>query len=190
MSRKHVLLLLAIGALVALLLYKGPDKVAATVEEWVMRALGKSEAARRAQLLPSAQLALDGLRLQLEEAHGIQTFVGSTLRTTNEQSVLVKGGASDTEASWHLLGRAVDLYVIDPATGQPDMKARTAQPSQGDLYLKLHQVAAEWGWHGIAYDLATGKKKYLKSGAWDGGHLEYREGMTFAQAAAVGRSIG
>jgi len=182
MSKKHVVFLLVIGAAIAVLLYKGPDAVV----QFVMRALGKAEEARRQLLIPSARLALDGLRLELEEQHGIQTFVGSTLRTPSEQSVLVAGKASDTNQSWHLLGRAVDLYPIDPATGKPDLDGR-----RGELYLQMHRVAPNWGWRGIAYaDLATGKKKYLKSGVWDGGHLEFPEGMTWAQASTVGRAIG
>lgn len=182
MSRKHVLLLLALGALAAFLLYKGPDAVV----EFVMRALGKAEAARRAQLVPSAQLALDGLRLELEERHGIRTFVGQTRRTSSEQKVLVAGGASDTEQSWHLVDRAVDLYLVDPATGDPDLNAKLPD----SMWLTMHQVANRWGWRVPFRDLTTGKRKYLKSGAWDGGHLEYREGLTFAQAATVGRAIG
>jgi hypothetical protein len=187
MNRKYVFLLLALGAVVALLLHKGADSVGAAVVGFVMRALGKAEDARRQLLIPAARDALDALRRDLEENHGVKTFVGSTLRTATEQAVLVKGKASDTNQSWHLLGRAVDLYPINPDTGKPDLDGR-----RGELFLKMHQVAVGHGWRGIAYsDLETGRRKYLKNGNWDGGHLEFPEGMTWAQAQArAGKAIG
>jgi hypothetical protein len=188
MSTRNVVIALVLGALAALLLWRGSTEVALlaeTVAGFVMRALGKDEQARRLQLLPNVRLALDGLRLELEEVHHIKTYVGSTLRTPKEQAAAVAASASDTQQSWHLLARAVDMYVIDPDTGLPDRAGKRT-----DLYLQMHRSAVGWGFRGIAFDLATGAKKYLKSGKWDGGHLEFPEGMTWAQAAAVGGAIG
>ena len=183
MKRSHVFALLALGGLVALLLYKGPGELAATVEEFVMRALGKGELAKRATLVPAAQLALDGMRLELEETHGIQTFIGQTRRMAEEQAINIAAGRSDTANSWHLAGvdRAVDLYLVDPKTGQPDLNARLPDAQ----WLTMHQVAAKWGFTIPFRDLTTGKRKLLKSGKWDGGHIEYREGLTWAAAAAA-----
>lgn len=180
-----MVVLLILGGVLAVLAYKGPEEVA----EFVMRVLGKKEAARRATLVASAQLALDGMRLELEEQHKIRTFIGQTRRTNSDQAIRVKQGRSDTADSWHLEGidRAVDLYPIDPATGDPDFNAKLPD----SVWLIVHQVAAKWGFNVPFRDLATGRRKFLKSGSWDGGHLEYREGLTFAVAkAAAGGAVG
>jgi len=174
-TMKRTLILLAVGAVVAVLLYRGPVAVDEAIA-FVMRALGKKEAANRAALVPEAREALDQLRSVLEERHGIDTLIGQTKRTVADQAGAQAVGRSDTADSWHLLGRAVDLYVYGP-DGKPDMDGRHT-----DRYLTMHREAAALGWRGIAFDLATGKKKYLSSGKWDGGHLEYRGGLTFAAA--------
>lgn len=152
-----------------------------------LRALGKTEAANRAKLIEEAREALDDLRAELA-AEGIETFVGSTLRTEDEQSGLVLVGASATNQSWHLLRRAVDLYVIDPATKQPDLNAKLWDT----LYRRMHQVAPRFGWTGIAFN-PDGSKKYINTSAgkkWDGAHLEFRGGMTWATAAAQYKASG
>jgi hypothetical protein len=149
-----------------------------------IRELGKSEAARRLTLIPAARAALDDLIEDLAKL-GVQVFVGSTRRTPTEQSVAVSSGASSTQQSWHLLDRAVDLYPIDPETGQPDLNGKRTE-----LFRIMHERAELHGWRGIAFN-ADGTKRYLntsKGRVWDGGHLEFPEGLTWAQAEAVKRS--
>jgi hypothetical protein len=79
----------------------------------------------------------------------------------------------------------VDLYPIDPETGQPDLNGKRTE-----LFRIMHERAELHGWRGIAFN-ADGTKRYLntsKGRVWDGGHLEFPEGLTWAQAEAVKRS--
>jgi hypothetical protein len=191
MNRKQVLLLLALGAIIAWLLYKGPGVVATQVVAaasdaiaYVMRKLGKAEAARRETLIGAAKAALDGLREELERDHGIQTFIGQTRRTPAEQAIARAENKSDTDNTWHFLDRAIDLYPIGP-DGKPDHNAKLPD----SVWLQMHRTAAAWAFTVPFRDLATGKRKYLKNGNWDGGHIEYREGLTFAQAERIKGSI-
>lgn len=165
--------LLLVGLVVLLLLVGGGAVVA-------VRALSKSEAEREERLLPQVQAALERTRQDLA-AEGIETWVGSTKRTDAEQAAKVAAGVSTTSNSWHLLGRAVDLYPVLPGTNQPDLKGEHV-----DRFRRMHAVAAQHGFRGLAFN-ADGSKRYItgsKGKIWDGPHLEYPEGMTFAQAKA------
>lgn len=191
MRPKHVVVALILGAIAALLLWQGPERLADAVdaiEAFVMRALGKKEAANRLELVPEARDSLDVVREELARVHGIDTLIGQTFRTPQQQAVRVATGASDTEQSWHLIRRAVDLYPIDPATGQWDADGRTWDT----LFRTMHDVAASHGWRGIAFagPGGQGARKFLRSGKWDGGHLEYRGGLTWAEAARREGFIG
>jgi hypothetical protein len=186
----HVVVALILGAVAALLLWQGPERVADAIdalEAIVMRALGKKEAANRLELLPQVRDALDAVRAELA-AEGIETFIGSTYRTVEQQAAAVANRASDTEQSWHRLRRAVDLYPIDPETGFWDGEGRTWDT----LFRRMHDVAAAHGFRGIAFvgPGGQGARKFLSSGRWDGGHLEYREGLTWAAAAEAQGVIG
>jgi hypothetical protein len=123
-------------------------------------------------LLPHVREKVVILRNRLAE-RGLKTLVGQTKRTPDEQLINVQNGASDTLDSWHLLGRAIDLYVY--RTGQKWDTGSVAD------YKIMHDEAAKLGFTGIAFN-SDGTKKYLKSGKWDGGHLQYMDKMTFAQA--------
>jgi hypothetical protein len=153
-----------------------------------VRALSKSELAKRANLLPEVRAALDALRSVLS-LEGIETFVGSTRRTPDEQKIKMEQGSSTTENSWHLLGRAVDLYPIDPETGEYDGDARTWDT----LFRRMHELAPRFGFRGLAFN-ADGGRRYLtrKDGSkfWDGPHLEFSGGMTFAKAKARSDASG
>jgi hypothetical protein len=145
-----------------------------------------SEEARMAQLLPQVRSALQALRARLD-AEGIPTHVGSTRRDPDEQAAIVARGRSATKRSWHLLGRAVDLYPLDPATGQPDTAGRHFA-----LFRRMHELAdtvgpmtGRWGWRGLAFN-ADGSRRFIttnKGKVWDGGHLEFPEGMTYEVAS-------
>jgi hypothetical protein len=139
-----------------------------------------SEQARAQQLIPAAQVALRDLQERLETVHGIRTYVGSTRRRQAEQDANVAKGVSATKNSWHLLGRGVDLYPYDPTTGKPDLPGK-----QIELFRTMHLEAAKFGWRGLAFN-QDGSRRYItttKGKVWDGGHLEFPEGMTFAQAS-------
>jgi hypothetical protein len=143
-----------------------------------------SEEARAAQLIPTAQLALERTRAELEQDWGIRTYVGSTRRNPDEQAKIVAKGNSATQKSWHLLGRAVDLYPYDPDTGKPDLAGKHV-----DLFRTMQEVGAGYGWTNIAFNpdgskrLITTTKNGKQVKVWDGGHMQFTEGMTFAQAS-------
>lgn len=145
--------------------------------------LNPSEQARLEQLIPEAQTALVSLMARLRQL-GIQTYVGSTRRNPAEQAAIVQRGNSATQHSWHLLGRAVDLYPRLP-NGQPDLNG-----SQLDAFRTMHAESKAFGWSGLAFN-ADGSKRLItttKGGkqakVWDGGHLQFTDGMTWAQAAS------
>lgn len=186
MSRTHVALLLVILVLLAGLAALGPDRVG----ELVLRVLGQKEAANRAALEPDVRVALDGLRSDLAR-EGIETYIGSTLRTPAEQAAKeVQGSSTTATNSWHLVGRAVDLIPIDPATGQPDREG-----TKLELFKRMHAFAPGWGFRGLAFH-PDGTVRYLKrkdgSKFWDGGHLEhpgpYRT-VAEAQVARAARGV-
>lgn len=144
-----------------------------------LRVLSKSESARKALLLPQVQSALERLQERLA-ARGVQTFIGSTRRSEDEQAAKYAAGLSATTKSWHLLGRALELYAV--VDGEPDTSGK-----REDLIRIIHDEAPHEGFRGIAYN-ADGTKHYIKNASgkpvWDANHLEYPEGMTWAQAAA------
>lgn len=149
-----------------------------------VRALSKAEQGRRDMLLPQVRAALDQLRARLASV-GIETFVGSTGRTEEEQRAHIEAGRSDVKFSWHQLGRAVHVApVIAGKTiiNDPELTRHI------DVLRRIHREAAGFGFRGIAFN-ADGSKKFLKSGAWDALHLEYPEDMTLAQAAAKERRV-
>jgi type II secretory pathway pseudopilin PulG len=138
----------------------------------------KTEANRLAGLLPNVRAALERTRRDLD-AQGIKTLVGETLRDAAMQADRVAGGKSATVNSWHLLGRAIDLYPYGP-DGKADLAGKYI-----DRFRVMHQIATRHGFRGLAFN-ADGTQRYITTSAgkiWDGGHIEFPEGMTFAQAA-------
>jgi hypothetical protein len=119
---------------------------------------------------------------------GISLYTGSTRRTPAEQQKALDSGNSATSISWHMTGRAVDAYPIDPATGQPDLKAK-----RPDLFRIMHQVWASLGGQGLAYlPYPDGPNRIItgaKGRIWDGGHLEWR-GQYSSAAEAYRAMIG
>jgi len=142
--------------------------------------VSNSAQARIAKLLPQVQEALyatiDGLQSQ-----GIDVHVGETLRTESQQQSIVQGGASATNRSWHRLGRAIDVYPINPDTGEPDLAGKRT-----DLFIALHKEAMSHGFTNISFN-ADWTKRFIttnKGKIWDGGHIQYTEGLTWDQAYA------
>ncbi|HEU0081852.1 MAG TPA: hypothetical protein VFQ87_03195 [Bradyrhizobium sp.] len=148
--------------------------------------LSTSEAERMEQLEPETQSKLHDLILALGTIDGVRVHVGQTRRTSAQEKANYEAGKTSANLthSWHELGRAVDLYPIDPDTGKPDMDGRRV-----DLFRTMHDRAKLMGWHGIAFN-DDGTKKILtnakKQKIWDGGHLENRGSyVTIAQAWAA-----
>lgn len=118
-------------------------------------------------------------------ARGIQLFTGSTRRTQEEEEGHKAAGRSATSMSWHMSGRALDAYPINPATGKADFKAVRA-----DLFRVMHQEWHRLGGHGLAYlPYPDGPNRIIRGphgSFWDAGHLEFRGGYaTAAQAYAA-----
>lgn len=159
--------------LIVLVLLLGGGVVAVKV------ATTQTEAQKLAALLPQVRAAFERLRSRLA-AQGIRLLVGQTRRTADQQAAIYAAGNSGTTKSWHLLGRAVDVYVYGP-DGKPDMDGRHVE-----LYRKLHTEAAREGFRGLAFN-ADGSKRYITNAqgkpVWDAGHIEFPEGMTWAAAA-------
>jgi hypothetical protein len=159
-----VVLLLAGGAVVA------------------VRKLSESEATRLAKLQPDVRDRVQQLR-EAAAAEGIETFVGSTKRSDDEQAAKLAAGLSTTSNSWHELGRALELYVMAPDSAgklQPDFGVKMGT---ADKYRRLHKLSKRFGGNGIPYTgedggapfTADGKPAKLSNGIWDVGHIEFRQ---------------
>jgi 3D (Asp-Asp-Asp) domain-containing protein len=123
---------------------------------------------------------------------GIAVHVGQTLRTAaEEKSVVDSGRSAVTTHSWHELGRAVDMYPIDPDTGKPDTAGKRV-----DLFQRMHAAARAIGFRGIAFEDDGVTKRYITNSRgkkiWDGGHLEWRApyGSIAEAVAAEGEEFG
>ena len=144
---------------------------------------GPHEDERLKRLQPHIRARVLELQRRLR-ARGVRTFIGTTRRTTTEQAEALATGRSTTPRSWHLIGRAVDLYVIDPATGQPDTMAQRL-----DLYKILWEEAKRLG------AVVFTKPIRLKSGKklFDAAHVYWTDGLTWkaavTEAAQKGRRI-
>jgi hypothetical protein len=138
------------------------------------------ESNRMVLLLPQVQAALQATINDLG-SQGISVFIGQTRRTKEQESINLAKGASATMHSWHLLGRAVDLYPIDPNTGDPDLNGR-----RFDLFKTMQQTGAKYGFTNISfYDDWTKRLITTSKGKiWDGGHMQFTEGKTWAQASS------
>ncbi len=133
-------------------------------------------------------------RLLIQELanQGIAVKVGSTLRTSAAEKAAIAAGRSsaDLKISWHQIGRALDLYPIDPNTGQWDKKG-----ARDDLFQQMHAIARSLGWRGIAYEADGTTRHYIQTvngPTWDGGHLEWRApyGSIAEAVAAEGAEYG
>lgn len=143
-----------------------------------------TETLRISSLVPSAQSALADLRATLETKYNLRTFVGQTIRTATQEKELIESGKTSGTLthSWHEVGRAIDLYPYNPDTNRPDMDG-----SRVDLFRIMHNEAANQGWRGIAFNPDGSKRLITNSKGkkiWDGGHLEWREGLTWDEAFA------
>lgn len=153
--------------------------------------LTSSEETRLAQLQPDARAAALQLIAEMA-ARGYRVRIGQTLRSPAQEKAVIDAGRSAVKShSWHELGRALDAYPEDPATG------KDAIGNDADLYLyrEMHDAAAAIGFRGIAFN-ADGSKRFITNAQgkkiWDGGHLEWRAPYgTIAEAvAAEGSAYG
>jgi len=158
--------------------------------DW-LSTLTTTEQTRVSQLQPDVQSEFSGL-LSDWAASGIAVTVGRTLRTSAQEKALIEAGktAANLKISWHQLGRAVDVYPIDPTTAVADTDGRNV-----DLFRRMHAIAASRGWRGIAFN-SDGTKRYIRNSkgklVWDGGHLEWRApyGSIAEAVAAEGEAYG
>jgi hypothetical protein len=152
--------------------------------------LTTSEETRLSQLEPATQAAVR-LLLQTLNNQGMVIHVGQTLRSPAAEKAVIAAGKSAVKThSWHELGRAVDLYPINPDTGAPDLNG-----ARVDLFLKMQRQAETLGFRQIAFTpddtrhfITNAQGKQI----WDGGHMEYRAPYgTIAEAvAAEGAAYG
>lgn len=141
-----------------------------------------TESQKLAALQPVARDALGKLRARLATL-GIRILIGQTRRTLEEEKANFDRGASATMNSWHMLGLAVDVYPYGP-DGKPDLAGKHV-----DLFRTLQNEAKAFGFTGISFN-PDGSQKFItvnkgtprEHKTWDGGHLQYMGGMTFAQA--------
>jgi len=152
--------------------------------------LTSSDETRLAQLQPDAEAAFRGLIAQLA-ADGLSVKVGQTLRTPAQEKAAIDSGHSAVKThSWHEIGRAADLYPIDPDTGSADLDGVRL-----DLFAQMHTTAVGLGFRSIAFN-ADGSKHLITNSAgkliWDGGHLEWRApyGSIAEAVAAEGAAYG
>ena len=148
-----------------------------------VQSLTSTQEGKLEQLEPTTQGLVRQVIADLNN-QGYQVTVGQTLRTVAAEKADVAAGKSSAGQvySWHNIGRAVDLYMVDPATGQTDYAG-----ANDSLYQALATTATSYGFRSLAYN-ADGSRHYLntiKGPVWDGGHIEYHgDNATLAQAIA------
>ena len=173
--------LLVVVVVVALVLLGGGAAI-------VVRKISETEASRRALLEPDVRDAVDRLRADAA-SEGIETMIGSTRRTADEQAAKVAAGLSATKNSWHTIGRALELYVMRvipaPTTKDPKATKLSADVDGKEVakYQRLHAIAKRHGGRGIPGGqpfTATGEKAYITTSAgkvWDVAHIEFPGGF-------------
>jgi hypothetical protein len=151
-----------------------------------------TEASRVDKLQPDVAAQLMSLIGTLAD-QGLKVYVGQTLRTAAQEKANVEKGATSAGLvySWHELGRAVDLYPVNPDTGKPDLAGKRL-----DLFQQMHAAARAAGWRGIAFEADGLTRHYLTNSkgkkVWDGGHIEWRSPhpSIAAAVAAEGPAYG
>lgn len=145
---------------------------------------------RLEQLEPQTQSLVRQLLDQMA-GQGISVSVGSTGRTIAQEKAAVENGKSSKGQtySWHMIGRAADLYPINPDTGKPDYNG-----VRDDLFSTMAGIATSLGFRSLAYN-SDGSRHYLttvKGPVWDGGHVEYHGPYSNLSAAiaAEGSAYG
>jgi 3D (Asp-Asp-Asp) domain-containing protein len=153
--------------------------------------LTSTDEQRLAQLEPVTQAQVRRLIDELA-ARGIQVKVGQTLRDSAQERALIEAGrtAGSLKVSWHQLGRAVDLYPIDPDTGKWDRDGNRV-----DLFLEMARTAESLGFRQLGFNADDSKRLITNANGdeiWDGGHIEWRApyGSITEAVAAEGERFG
>ncbi len=151
-----------------------PEEIGNAINEVIdmLVVLTTTEEHRLSQLEPETQAAARQF-LQAMANKGYQVEVGRTLGTAADTARNREKGTTaiaEGSHSWHEIARALDVYPVDPATGVADRNG-----VNNDLFIEMHQTAAQFGFRNIAYD-EMWQRKYIntsKGKVWDGGHLEF-----------------
>jgi len=180
----------AVGLAWLIVKRNGPGDVLDEIGDTIVD-LTTSEESRLQQLEPGTQTLIRQLIQQLAN-NGLDVYVGQTLRTQAQEKQAIDAGKSGVKShSWHEIGRAVDLYPVDPDTGRADQDGK-----RDDLFTQMQQSAVAMGLRQIAYDVDTWQRRYITNAQgkkiWDGGHIEYHGSYaTIAEAvAAEGSNYG
>jgi hypothetical protein len=189
-----MLLTIVVGVTIAvvagLLVFPGETAFLINYVGDTLYTLTTSEETRLQQLEPETQTTIRALIQNLAN-DGLTIHVGQTLRSTAEERAAIDSGLSAIKShSWHEIGRAADLYPINPDTGQAD-----TQGVRDDLFIQMQQAAVALGLRQIAYN-DDWSRRYITNAQgkkiWDGGHMEnHGPYATIAEAiAAEGATYG
>lgn len=130
------------------------------------------------ELLPEVKEAFQKGYAECETA-GIKLQIGRTYASQETQDA-VNPANTGTSNSWHTLRRAVDVLCYGP-DGSLDGTGKFWDST----YRRMHEIFAKYGFTNIAFN-SDGTKRYITTKAgtktWDGGHLQFTSGMTYAQA--------
>ncbi len=137
------------------------------------RPLTAAERRRLDELLPVVRARVEELRARLARL-GIDTFVGQTFRSQAEQEEGFEEGRTATLRSWHRVRRAVDLPIVD-RRGR-----RVPLAGNEHLYATLQREAEALGFRHLGLGPICRSDGVCFRDPW---HLEYRQGLTWAQAA-------
>jgi hypothetical protein len=129
------------------------------------------ERARIAALAPDVQAAYAAF-LADASSQGLRIFTGRTQGSVAQTARNKAAGRSGVDVSWHDLDppRAIDIQVKD-AAGKAIASPKSA--SEIALYLRAVRIAESHGFRQIGFN-ADGSKRFLRSGAWDPYHIEFR----------------
>lgn len=188
MKQDDIYLAIVVGVVIAVIagvvffpdaLQYGIDSIGDALVEFTT-----TEETRLSQLEPDTQAQVRAL-IQTLANQGLHVHVGQTLRTqAAEKQAIATGHSAVKTHSWHEIGRAVDLYPINPDTGAPDLDG-----VRDDLFMQMQQVAVQVGFTQLAYH-DDWTRRYLVNAQgkkiWDGGHMEWHGPYaTIADAVAA-----
>lgn len=131
-----------------------------------------SDHKKLAKLLPHVRERVEAL-IAACEARGVRLMVGNTARNAAKQLEHVKAGRAATVKSWHLLGRAADLYVLHGKVADTKATDRAS-------YAIMHEEARRLGFRVFGFRVLRKRDGRTFTDPY---HVEWRDGMTWDEAA-------